>query len=159
MLTALPEIPLFLDLTTKQATLLRAMFEDFNCQPGTVIFEQGEPATYLYLILTGKVILTYKPYDGPRITLTRLKDGDVFGWSAIVGGNKYSSSVVSETGLKSIRIDRNNFLSLLTDQPDTGETIINRLALNVSPRWKNALEQIKPFIHTERISHGSFKTA
>ncbi len=156
MLTALPEIPLFVDLNAKQATLLRAMFEDFNCQPGTVIFEQGEPSVHLYLILTGKVILTYKPYDGPRITLTRLKDGDVFGWSAIVGGNKYSSSVVSETALRSIRIDRNSFLNLLHDQPDTGEILINRLALNVSPRWKNALEQIKPFIHTERISHGSF---
>lgn len=156
MLTALPEIPLFVDLTAKQATLLRAMFEDFNCQSGTVIFEQGDPSVYLYLILTGEVILTYKPYDGPRITMTHLKDGDVFGWSAIVGGNKYSSSVVSETALRSIRIDRNSLLNLLTNQPDTGEILINRLALNVSPRWKNALEQIKPFIHTERISHGSY---
>ena len=155
MLTALPEIPLFVDLTAKQATLLRAMFEDFNCQSGTVIFEQGDPSVYLYLILTGEVILTYKPYDGPRITMTHLKDGDVFGWSAIVGGNKYSCSVVSETELRSIRIDRNNLLKLLKDQPETGEIIINRLALNVSPRWKNALDQIKPFLHTERISHGS----
>lgn len=156
MLSALPEIPLFVDLNTKQAALLRTMFEDFNCLPGAVVFEQGDPAIYLYLILTGKVILTYKPYDGPRITLTRLKDGDVFGWSALMGGNKYSCSVVSETELSSIRVEHNNLLKLLKDQPDTGEILINRLALNVSPRWKNALEQIKPFIDTERNSHGSF---
>ena len=151
MLDSLPGIPLFDNLSSEQSSMLMSVFENFSCSPGTVIFEQGDPAKYLYLILKGKAIISYKPYDGPRIVISRLKDGDVFGWTAVVGGNKYSSSVVSETYLESIRIRREYLQNLLTQNPDTGKIIIDRLALNVSPRWKNAHEQIKPLIRTERI--------
>ena len=151
MLDSLPIIPLFQDLNAEQNSTLMAAFESFNCPPGTVIFEQGDLAQYLYLILKGKAIISYKPYDGPRIVLTRLKDGDVFGWSAVVGGKKYSSSVASESMLESIRIRRELLLNLLNQHPDTGKIIIDRLALNVSPRWKNAHEQIKPLIRSERM--------
>ena len=144
MLDYLPCIPLFKDLSAEQSSMLMSVFENFACSPGTVVFEQGDSAKYLYLILKGKAIISYKPYDGPRIVITRLKDGDVFGWSAVVGGSKYSSSVASETELESIRIRRENLQTMLARYPETGKVIIDRLALNVSPRWKNAHEQIKP---------------
>lgn len=150
MLDNLPGIPLFENLKPEQSSMLMSVFENYSCSPGTVIFEQGDPAKYLYLILKGKAIISYKPYDGPRIVISRLKDGDVFGWTAVVGGNKYSSSVASETDLESIRIRREFLQNLLAQNPDTGQIIIDRLALNVSPRWKNAHEQIKPLIRTER---------
>ena len=150
MLDSLPGIPLFENLNTEQSSMLMSVFEKFSCSPGTVIFEQGDQARYLYLILKGKAIISYKPYDGPRIVISRLKDGDVFGWTAVVGGSKYSSSVVSETDLESIRIRREFLQNLLAKNPETGKIIIDRLALNFSPRWKNAHDQIKPLIRTER---------
>ena len=149
MLDTLPIIPLFEGLSAEQNSMLMRAFEAFDCPPGTVFFEQGDPAEYLYLILRGKAIISYKPYDGPRITITHLQEGDVFGWSAVVSGKKYSSSVASETYLESIRIHRNILMSLISKHPDTAEVIIDRLALNVSPRWKNAHDQIQPLLsHT-----------
>jgi CRP-like cAMP-binding protein len=150
MLDTLPVIPLFEDLSAEQNSMLMKVFEKYTCSPGTVIFEQGDPAQHLYLILKGKAIISYKPYDGPRIVITRLRDGDVFGWSAVVGGNKYSSSVASESSLESIRIRRDFLQKLINEHPETGKIIIDRLALNVSPRWENAHEQIKPLIKSER---------
>ena len=151
MLDSLPRIPLFNDLSAEQTSMLMSAFETFKCSPGTVIFEQGDPSQHLYLILRGKAIISYKPYDGPRIILTRIKDGDVFGWSAVVGGKKYSSSVVSETELESIRIERQHLQNLVAKYPDTGKVLIDRLALNVSPRWQNAHQQIQPLIKQERM--------
>jgi CRP-like cAMP-binding protein len=150
MLDALPVIPLFEGFTAEQIAVLTALFERFSCPPGTVIFEQGSPPEFLYLILKGGVSIIYKPYDGPKITITRLKDGDVFGWSAVIGGKKYTSSVVSDSDLDSLRIRRENLWDLLNDHPETGKIIIDRLALNVSPRWKKAHEQIHQFIDSNR---------
>ncbi|MCE7861459.1 MAG: cyclic nucleotide-binding domain-containing protein [Chloroflexi bacterium CFX2] len=150
MLENLPIIPLFQDLSPDQATMLMSIFERFICPSGTVIFEQGDAAEYLYLILKGKAAISYKPYDAPRILITRLKDGDVFGWSAAIGGKRYTSSVASETDLDTIRIHRQDLWSLMDHHPETGRIIIDRLALNVSSRWKNAHEQIKRFIDSER---------
>jgi CRP-like cAMP-binding protein len=150
MLDNLPIIPLFQDLTAEQTSMLMSIFEKFICPAGTVIFEQGDAAEYLYLILKGEVAINYKPYDAPRIQITRLREGDVFGWSAAIGGKRYTSSVASETDLECIRIHRENLWGLIDNHPETGRIIVDRLALNVSSRWKNAHEQIKRFIDSER---------
>jgi len=150
MLDILPSISLFQGLTTDQSAMLTSVFERYHCPADTLIFEQGDPAYYLYLILKGSASILYKPYDGPQIVLTHLKDGDVFGWSAVVGSNKYSSGVISTSALDTIRLHRNNLLNLMKKHPETSKIIIDRLALNVSPRWKNAHEQIEPMIISER---------
>jgi CRP-like cAMP-binding protein len=148
MLNSLPYIPLFQDLEPAQTTLLKPLFEDFYCTTGTVIFEQGDTAQYLYLILTGRVAIHYKPYDGPPLILTRLNKGDVFGWSAVTGSPKYTSSTVSEGDLSALRVHRKGLWKLVDKNPDTGRTIIDRLANMVSPRWANAHQQIQPLLNS-----------
>lgn len=150
MLNVLPVIPLFDGLSPKQISTLTALFEGFSSPAHKVIFEQGEPPEYLYLILKGSASIVFKPYDAPQIKITQLKEGDVFGWSAVIGGKKYTSSAVSETDIEAIRIHRRSLLTLLADDPETGKIIIDRLALNVSPRWKNAHQQIQQYLHPER---------
>jgi CRP-like cAMP-binding protein len=150
MLESLPPISLFDSLDTEQSALLRGLFESFTCAPDTFIIEQGKPALYLYIILKGRADIHYKPYDGPDLLLTSLKDGDVFGWSVAVGSTNYTSGVRSQTCLEAIRIRRESFWKLLARYPETGRIIVDRLALNVSPRWTNAHEQIEQLIQPER---------
>ncbi len=150
MIETLPAIPLFQDLDPAQIALLKSLFESFTCLPDMMIFEQGTPAIYLYLLIKGEVSIRYKPYDGPVITLTRLRDGDVFGWSAVVGSPQYTSSIISETPIEAIRIRGNNLLKLSTDSPETGKVIMDRLARVVSPRWKNAEEQVHVLLGSDQ---------
>jgi CRP-like cAMP-binding protein len=150
MLESLPYIPLFQDLDPAQIDLLKPLFEQFSCPADTVIFEQGAPATYLYLLIKGEIAIRYKPYDGPPITLTHLRDGDVFGWSAVVGSTRYTSSIVSESQVEAIRIRGSHLLKLFSDAPETGRIIIDRLARVVSPRWNNAHEQVQSLLNSDQ---------
>jgi CRP-like cAMP-binding protein len=152
MLENLPCIPLFQDLDPAQIALLKLLFEQFTCPTDTVIFEQGTPAIYLYLLAKGEVSIRYKPYDGPSITLTRLREGDVFGWSAVVGSPHYTSSIVSETQIEAIRIRRNDLLKLSTESPETGKVIIDRLARVVSPRWENTHARVQSLLNSNQKS-------
>lgn len=152
MLDALPIIPLFQGLTAIETDLLKQIFESYYCHADTDIFEQGDPALYLYLILNGAAIIRYKPYDGVAMTLTRLRSGDVFGWSAVVGRKRYTSSVISETAIETLRIRRDDLWFLVEEHPEIGKTIIDRLARMVSPRWTNAHSQIELLLdsHTRK---------
>jgi CRP/FNR family transcriptional regulator, cyclic AMP receptor protein len=152
MLENLPNIPLFQDIDPAQLALLKPLFEQFACPPDTMIIEQGAPATYLYLMIKGEVAIRYKPYDGPSIILTRLHDGDVFGWSAVVGSPCYTSSIVSETQIDAIRIRRNDLLRLPNDSPETGKVIMDRLARVVSPRWENTHAQVQSLLSSNQNS-------
>jgi len=146
MLEYLPNTLLFQELDSAQADMLKSLFEEFTCPPETVIIEQGAPATYLYLLLKGEVAIRYKPYDGPPITLTRLREGDVFGWSAVVGSPNYTSSIVSENQIEAIRIRRSDLIKLSNSAPKTGRLIMDRLARIVSPRWETTHAQVQSLL-------------
>ena len=150
MIESLPYIPLFQDLDPAQIALLKPLFEQFSCPANTVIFEQDTPATYLYLLTKGEVAIRYKPYDGPTITLTRLRVGDVFGWSAVVGSPHYTSSIISESEVEAIRIRGDHLLKLSSDAPETGKVVMDRLARVVSPRWGNAQAQVQSLLNSDQ---------
>jgi CRP-like cAMP-binding protein len=150
MIESLPFIPLFQDLEPAQLDLLKPHFEQFTCPANTVIFEQDAPAIYLYLLIKGEVEIRFKPYDGPAITLTRLRDGDVFGWSAVVGSPRYTSSIISQSQVEAIRMKRNRLIKLFDDAPATGKIIMDRLARIVSPRWGNAHAQVQSLLNSDQ---------
>ncbi len=149
MLDTLPSIPLFLNLTPSQIELLKTLFEQHNCPLETVILKQGDSANYLYILLKGEVAIHYKPYDGPSIVLTRLRSGDVFGWSAVVGSAKYTSSIISESTIESVRIKRSDLRALIQNHPETGKIFIDRLATIVSTRWKDAHAQVQSILNSD----------
>lgn len=151
MLESLPSIPLFQDLEPVQTDLLKPLFEQFTCASETAIFEQGSPASYLYLLIKGGVAIRYKPYDSPPIVLTRLRAGDVFGWSAVIGSPNYTSSIISETQIECIRIKGIDLRTLIREHPETGKRIVDRLARIVSSRWKNAHAQVQSLLNSDQV--------
>jgi len=130
-------------LTAEEYGLLARLFEPFDAGAHTVIVKQGEAAAYLYLIESGKVSVRYKPYDGPMITLTHLHAGDIFGWSAVVGHDCYTSDVVSTTEIRALRLRGRDLRRVCSEQPAIGGRILEKLAGAVSPRWVHARKQIE----------------
>ena len=60
------------ELDEEMIELLSPLIEAFSCQPGTVIFQQGEQADFLYMVVYGKVDMSYKPYDGIPMTVSHV---------------------------------------------------------------------------------------
>jgi CRP-like cAMP-binding protein len=154
MVETLADISLFQGFSSQQMEVLTPLFKSYSCPEDTVIFEQGSEATYLYLILRGNVEIRFKPYDGPAIVLTRLKAGDLVGWSAVTGSPTYTSGSRSTTPVEAIRIRGRDLEWLCREHPTTGFAILDRLAQGVSSRWKNARTQVKSML---REGVGTYK--
>lgn len=146
MLDAVHHVSFLKGLDREQLDLLIPLLEPFNVPAETVVFFQGDKATYLYLIIHGSVAICYKPYDGPQITLTHLNVGDVFGWSSVVGSATYTSTIVAETDLEALRIRGVDLIQLCVEDPQSSYVILDRLAEVVSPRWKHAKTQIQAML-------------
>jgi len=147
MLDVVKQIPLFHDLSDEQLELLAPLLDVFTCPANHPIFEQNDPATYLYLLINGAVILHYKPYDGARMILTHLHSGDAFGWSAVVGSQIYTSGTLSETEVKAVRIRGSDLRKLCREHPRLGSVILDRLADAVSGRWKDSRKQVQAILN------------
>ncbi|MFO3797951.1 MAG: cyclic nucleotide-binding domain-containing protein [Anaerolineales bacterium] len=147
MLRLFSLLSLFDGLKEHQLRLLESLFEAYHCLPETVIFQQGEPAEFLYLLLEGEVAIRYKPYDGETITITQVRPGGVFGWSAVVGSASYTSGAVALNECHALRVRGRDLVKLSRQYPDLGETMLSRLADLVASRWQNAQSQVRSLLH------------
>lgn len=146
MFSNLDLVPAFENMNDEYMDLLKPLFEPFSCHADAVVLQQGAPADYLYLILRGTVEMSFKPYDGIPITISRVKKGDWFGWSAVVGSEKYTSSAIALENLEAIRIHGDELRNLCMERPEAGRMVLERLASNVSFRWKDAHKQVESIL-------------
>lgn len=133
-------------MNEEYVNLLKPLFERYACRSGDTVIRQGQPADHLYLILHGKVQVTYKPYDGTPITVAHVEKDGLFGWSAVVGSGMYTSSVTAIEDLDTYRIQGSELRRLCADHPEAGRQILERLANVVSSRWNNSQEQVKAML-------------
>jgi CRP/FNR family transcriptional regulator, cyclic AMP receptor protein len=126
--------------------LLSPLFEEFSCQPGTVIFQQGDQAKFLYLVIGGKVDMSFKPYDGVPITISHVSKGGLFGWSAVVGSKNYTSTAIAIENVEAFRVHGSELRKFCRENPEAGKEILERLADGVSSRWKDAHRQVQAIL-------------
>ncbi|MFN3741897.1 MAG: Crp/Fnr family transcriptional regulator [Anaerolineales bacterium] len=146
MLRLFASLSLFDGLKEHQLRLLEPFFEVYHCSADTVIFQQGEPAEFLYLLLEGEVAIRYKPYDGETITITQVRPGGVFGWSAVVGSASYTSGAIALRECHALRVRGQDLVKLSRKHPDLGEVLLSRLADLVASRWQNAQSQVRSLL-------------
>jgi CRP-like cAMP-binding protein len=139
-------VTIFKELDENQMNLLRPLFKSFSCQAGTVILQQGAPAEFLYLVVSGTVDVSFKPYDGNPITVSHVEKGGLFGWSAVVGSEKYTSSAVAIEDVEAFRVQGSDLRKFCVEHPEEGKDILERLADGVASRWQDAHKQIKSLL-------------
>ncbi len=139
-------VTIFRKLSEDQMRLLKPLFEEFSCQAGTIIFQQGEQAEFLYIVLTGKVDMSFKPYDGIPITVSHVGKDGLFGWSAVVGSDKYTSTAVAIEPVEAFRVHGSDLRKFCQEHPEKGRAILERLADGVSLRWMDAHEQVQSIL-------------
>jgi CRP-like cAMP-binding protein len=110
------------------------------------VLKQDTPADYLYLVVSGAVEMSYKPYDGVPITISHVEKDGLFGWSAVVGSEKYTSSAIAIEDLETMRIRGSELRRLCVEHPEAGKEILERLASSVSSRWQDAHAQVKSIL-------------
>jgi CRP-like cAMP-binding protein len=138
----LEQVPLFQGLNPVQVQLLRPLFTPVDRHTGSILFDQGDPAEYLYLVVVGEITIRYKPDDGPVIMVARIRPGGVAGWSAALGNRVYTSGAICSDHTQMLRVRGRDLRKLCENYPDTGAIILDRLACIIAERLSHTHEQV-----------------
>ena len=130
-------VPLFKGFSGDQISLIRPLVEICRFPTNQVVFGQGETADHLYVVIAGEVEISYKPFDGPALTVTRVCPGGVFGWSAALGHAAYTSSAICRLPTEAYRIAGKGLHCLCQNHPETGTIILERLANVIAERLRS----------------------
>lgn len=115
-----------------------------------MIFEQGQPAEHLYILLGGQVVVRYKPYDGPVLDVAHIEPGGVFGWSAALRRDVYTSGAMAVQESLAYRIRGSNLPVVCEKYPETGNVFLERLASVIAERLRSTHTQVLGML-TQRV--------
>jgi len=135
-------LPLFQGLSSDQVAQLQPLFSPCDYAVGTVIFQQGEPAEHLYAVLTGEVIVRFKPEDGPALVVARIRPGGVVGWSAALHSHKYTSAALTSEESQLLRVRGTDLRSICEQQPDLSQVLLDNLAGIIAERLRSTHPQV-----------------
>jgi CRP-like cAMP-binding protein len=135
---AIRTLPLFRGLAPRDLELLASRCHRRSFTPQEIVFGQGDRAESLFILISGKVAIRFKPHDGELLTVSTISPGGVFGWSAALDRAAYTSCAVALEPSEAIGISGADLRHLCSTHPRTGVLILERLAGVIADRLTNA---------------------
>ena len=106
--------------------------EKVSFAAGEILFKEGDPAEYFYMLLKGRIRLKIGRNDESVYVVNNA--GEAFGWSSLVGMDAYSASAECSEAAVLIKIHRENLQPLLDNYTADGLLVYKRLAATLGRR-------------------------
>jgi CheY-like chemotaxis protein len=98
------------------------------------IFSEGDTPSYVYYIKSGN-IKTYKSHpDGKELITNLYKENDFFGYEPVLENNNFTDTAIAQEDADLVMIPKNDFITLLHNQPDVSASFISLLCKKVSEK-------------------------
>jgi CRP-like cAMP-binding protein len=119
----LGEVGLFRDLSPRQRRHIAGLMTRLDEPAGTVLTREGAPGAEFVIVLEGAVEVR----RGDRVVKT-LGPGEYVGEIALLGHQPRTATVVATTPVVIEVLDRREFATLLTDNPDLSTQLLATMA-------------------------------
>jgi CRP/FNR family cyclic AMP-dependent transcriptional regulator len=116
-------VPIFESLSKRHLKKVAGLTSTVEFDAGDTVIQEGEPGDSFYVTVSGQA----KVVTGGK-TMHRLIPGDHFGEISLLDGQPRSASVVAETPVSLLRVERSSFLKLVRDDPDLARALLASLA-------------------------------
>jgi len=113
---------------------------------GSVLFEEGDPGSRMYVIQSGEVRIE-KKVGSRTVTLAVLGAGEAFGEMALLEGQPRSATAVVEKAARILEIDGMAFADLVKGNGEVALRLLKRL----SARLREANRQIRNFLSADAM--------
>ena len=136
----------------KQADLFWGLSQDFirhltaeatkqTFLPGDKVFCVDDPADYFYVLIQGKIrLLVGQSGQGAYISD---QIGEAFGWSALIGREKYSATCICDQTAVLLRFDKGHVLRLLDQDMESAAIFFKHLAGALGNRLLHLYQTVK----------------
>ncbi|MBN1666646.1 MAG: Crp/Fnr family transcriptional regulator [Anaerolineales bacterium] len=131
ILSAFDQLPHFADLPAEVKTAIAVAAIQRRLRAGQVIYVEGEPAEYVYLLAEGWVKATRITRQGREQAMMFLQAVDVFGDIAVFTGQPYPGTVVALEDVLLYAIPAHRILDLVARYPALALLVIRRMGARV----------------------------
>jgi CRP-like cAMP-binding protein len=111
------EYPVFSELSSEEMRSVSALCREECFYAGYTIFEDGEPATEMYVLVDGEIDLFFAIGEAGMVRVDRIGSGEIFGCSALVQPYEHTTTARAKTKIEVLEIDAVALHKLFEDDP------------------------------------------
>lgn len=142
----LNKIAIFSTLSASEIKEISPYVMSVSVKKKDVIFSEGDPSEWLYIVAEGKAKITKLSQDGKEIILEVIHPMDFFGGLAVIRGFPYPANAIAMEDTRLLKISRSNLMRVLDRFPN----LMYCMAQQVGDRMKESHETLKN-IALERV--------
>lgn len=141
-LTELQQSSFFRGFPEKYMQEVTALCRPVEFPPNTKIFEEYGQAKEVYIILSGTVSLAICEPDVSCRQIALVSDGELIGWSPLVGRSRLSDTAHSTTNVRAYVFDGEELMKFCRANPEFGFEFMHRAASVLADRLSGTRMQL-----------------
>lgn len=131
----LMQISIFRGLTQNELRQLGKITDEVNVKQDSFLFREEDAGDALYIVLAGQIQILKRDRKGQHQELARIGDGGVLGEMSLLNTLAVrSASARASTDVSLLKIPRDKFARLLTDDSIPAHKVVRNLAQVMSRR-------------------------
>ena len=144
----LARTPLFSGLGPTAMQILVSQMDFIELDAGAALFHQGDRGNTLYVVVDGEVVVIAE--GPPRVQLSRLGEGEIFGEIALVTEQPRSATIEAEVDTSLLAIDRDVIREVMQAEPGVLVVLLRFLRDRLLENLANTSPLFQPFQGAER---------
>jgi len=135
----LQSVELLNGLTEDQIDMLVPATTLIEMNKDAALFNVGQEANNLYILLEGKISIQVKLTSRPEtVGIVVLQNpGQLVGWSGLIGGSYYTAKALCQEDCKLMQIQGDAFMQVLESDTCAGFEVMREIAKVISNRMRN----------------------
>jgi CRP-like cAMP-binding protein len=133
-------------LRPEQVNALSEAAEVVKLKAGDTVYEEGEKATFLYVVNSGQVTLRLPGKGGVSILIDQLDPGSMFGSCISFEMNSYVLTAQCTQPTEVLKIKASALKRLLDDDPRMGYAIQSRISQIYFERYVEAMKKLQAIV-------------
>lgn len=137
---------LFSDLPWPDIEALAAYVQCYRVAAGVTIFREGEPGSYMCLLVRGRIDIVKSDQEGRRHRMLTILRGKTVGEMSIIDGEPRSATCIAAEESVLLLLTKENYNRIIEKRPSVAVHILAKLAKLMSQRLRGVSGQLVEFL-------------
>jgi len=133
---------LFCFLRADKVAILNNSAEPVSFKAGDTVYEEGSPATYMYVVISGKVALLKPRDDSINVRVNEICKGELFGVCVCLGVDAYTTTAQCSEDAWLLRIETDVLKRLMDEDCAMGYALQTQIARIYFGRYANTMQRL-----------------
>ncbi len=143
----LKQVDIFSLLTDEEISLIDRRLKLIPVKQDAILFREGDEGSELFIVRSGRVVITIALPDGSQRDLREFSTGDFFGEMSIFENAPRSATCTAREPSSLYALHERDFYRLIEDSPSTAIKIMYRMSRITTERLRNTSEFLSDLVH------------